>query len=75
MTEIKGNYTVKELAQELGCSYTRARRLALDEGGTMRIPSKGGKRSMTRIPALVVERIRCKYSIPMKPPAVSFSRP
>ena len=53
MTEVTGSYKVKQLAQELGCSYTRARRLALDEGGTLRIPSKEGRRSMMCIPAAV----------------------
>jgi hypothetical protein len=70
-----GSYTVKQLARELGCSYTRARRLALDEGGTLRIPGKGGKRYMTRIPAAVVERILRKYAVPTRPPAVSSARP
>jgi hypothetical protein len=63
------SYTVKELAEELGCSYTRARRLSLDEIGTLRIPSSGGKRSMTRIPAAVVERILRKYAV-SRPSAV-----
>ena len=68
------NYTVKRLAKELGCSYTRARRLSLDEVGTLRIPGKGGKRCMTRIPVSVVERILRKYSI-IKKPAASSLRP
>ena len=68
-------YTVSQLAEALGCSYSRARRLALDEGGTLRIPSKSEKRSMTRIPRSVFERILRKYRIPTKPPAVLSSRP
>jgi hypothetical protein len=75
MIETTEIYTVKGLAQSLGCSYARARRLALDEGGTLRFPSKSGKRSMTRIPAAVFERILRKYSIPTRPPAASSSRP
>jgi hypothetical protein len=75
MTESTGSCTVKQLAQELGCSYTRARRLAMDEGGTLRIPSKGGKRYMTRIPGAVRERILRKYSVPTKPPVVSSLQP
>jgi hypothetical protein len=75
MAETIENYTVKELAQDLGCSYARARRLVLDEGGSLRIPSRSGKRAMTRIPAAERERILRKYRIPTKPPAVSSSRP
>lgn len=75
MTETTRSYTVKHLAKALGCSYTRGRRLALDEEGTLRIPSKDGKRSMIRIPAAVFERILRTYSIPTKPPAVLSSRP
>lgn len=71
----KKAYTVRQLSEELGCSYTRARRLALDEAGTLQIPSKGGQRSMIRIPADVKERILRKYSIPTMSPAVSSSQP
>jgi hypothetical protein len=68
MSETTKCYTVRQLAEALGCSYTRARRLSLDEGGTLRIPSPGGKRIMTRIPAAVVQRILRKYAI-TRPPA------
>ena len=61
------SYTIKQLAEELNCSYGQARRLSLDEVGTLRIPSVGGKRSMTRIPIAVVERILRKYAITRPP--------
>jgi hypothetical protein len=61
------SYTIKQLAEELNCSYNYARRLALEEIGVLRIPSAGGKRSTTRIPAAVVERILRKYAITRPP--------
>lgn len=57
------HFTLKQLAEKLGCSYTRARRLSLAEKGTLRIPSGSGKRSMTRVPAAVIERILRKYAV------------
>ena len=61
------HYTLKQLAEKLGCSYKQARRLSLNEGGTLRIPGPSGKQVRTRIPAAVMERIARKYAV--RPPA------